>query len=65
MNGSRSNVMVSESTERLSEDLLSDSQVRNTINGSRSNILNFRGLNNTEVRNTIDGSRSKVLLLKI
>ena len=60
MNGSRSNVMVSESTERLSLGLPSDIQVRNTIRGSRSNILNFRGLNNTQVRNTKNGSRSNV-----
>ena len=63
MNGSRSNVMVSESTERLSLGLHSDIQVRNTVSGSRSNILNFRNLDNTQVRNT-SGSRSNIFASK-
>ena len=61
MNGSRSNVMISESTERLSSGLPFDIQVRNTISGSRSNILSSRDLDDIQVRNTISGSRSNIL----
>ena len=62
MNGSRSNVMVSESTERLSLGLPFDIQDRNTISGSRSNILNSRDLDNIQVRNTMNGSGSNIMI---
>ena len=55
MNGSRSNVMISESTERLSSGLPFGIQVRNTISGSRSNILASKDLNDVQVRNTLSG----------
>ena len=60
MNGSRSNVMISESTERLSSGLPFGIQVRNTISGSRSNILASKDLNDVQVRNTLSGSRLNI-----
>ena len=47
--------MISESTERLSSGLPFGIQVRNTISGSRSNILASKDLNDVQVRNTLSG----------
>ena len=67
MSGSRSCVMVSEGSERLSSGLSFNVQVRNTISGSGSNVLNPRDLeslsplrHNVRVRNTLSGSQLNI-----
>ena len=60
MSDSRSNIMVSENTERLSLGLPSDIQVRNTMSGFRSNIFASKDLNHVRVRNTLSGSQLSI-----